>query len=148
MTTPPYPVHAIDTPAPARPNWFSRNWKWVVPVGCFGVVLLGALFACAILSLVFGMMKQSDPYQAAIQRAAASPTVVQQLGNPVSPRWWVSGNIQLNGSSGTADLTIPLSGPRGKATVYVIGQKSAGRWTYSLMEVEVDGVESRVNLLQ
>jgi hypothetical protein len=33
-----------------NPNWWSRNWKWFVPVGCLSLILL----FCAFIAVVFG----------------------------------------------------------------------------------------------
>ena len=35
-------------------NWWDRNWKWFVPVGCLGALALVAVFVGAILMIVFG----------------------------------------------------------------------------------------------
>jgi hypothetical protein len=60
----------------------------------------------------------------------------------------VTGNINFANDSGNADLAIPLSGPQGHGTVYVVARKSAGTWSYDRFEVELDGAEERINLLK
>ena len=41
-----------------------------------------------------------------------------------------------------------ISGPKGKGTIYVVAKKSAGEWSYSRMEVEVEGQPGRIDLLR
>jgi hypothetical protein len=132
----------------ARPNWWSRNWKWFVPVGCLTLILLFAAFIGAIVFIIFGSMKQADVYKQALARAQNDPVVAQKLGSPIKPGMWLSGNININGPSGEAKISIPISGPKGTGTIYVEATKSAGRWNYSLMQVAVDGEDTRVDLLQ
>jgi len=48
---------------PQGRNWWDRNWKWFVPVGCLGSLILFLGFIAAIMLLVFGMMKSSDAYK-------------------------------------------------------------------------------------
>jgi hypothetical protein len=135
------------TPPPVRRSWWSRNWMWVVPTGCLTFVVLIAAFVGAIIMIVFGAMKSSDAYKMAVTRAKQNPQVVQALGTPIDEGLWVSGKTNVEGSSGSADITIPISGPKGKARIYAVATKRAGRWTYSTLEVEVEGKGERIDLL-
>ena len=118
---------------PQRQSWWSRNWKWFLPAGCL---------------IIFGSMKQADVYKQALARAQGDPVVTQKLGSPIKPGMWLSGNININGPSGDAKIAIPISGPKASGTVYVEATKSAGKWNYSLMQVAVDGEDTRIDLLQ
>ena len=129
-------------------NWWSRNWKWFVPVGCLGTILIFSAFIVLILSLIFGIMKSSDVYRDALETARADSAVVEALGVPIEEGWFVTGNIDVSGSSGDADLAIPISGPRGKATLYVKAAKSAGQWEYSTLVVDLENTGERIELLQ
>lgn len=90
----------------------------------------------------------SDVYREALARAKASPGVVRSLGEPLREGLFVSGSIQVTGPSGNAELAIPLSGPRGKGTIYLEARKSAGRWNYSRLLVEVTATGERIDLLK
>ena len=109
--------------------------------------MLIALFVAAIVLIVFGAMKSSDAYKTAVARAKANPEVIAALGTPIEEGMWVSGKTNVDGSSGEADITIPISGPKGKAKVYAVATKRAGRWTYSTLEAAIDGREERIDLL-
>jgi len=133
---------------PQRPSWWSRNWKWFVPAGCLTIILLFAAFVGAVAFIIFGSMRQSDAYKQALAKAQSDPVVAQRLGTPIKPGMWVSGNININGPSGEAKIAIPISGPKGSGTVYVEATKSAGKWNYSLMQVAIEGEDTRIDLLQ
>jgi Cytochrome oxidase complex assembly protein 1 len=132
-------------------SWWNRNWKWVVPVGCLVLFLpllvLGG-FVGGILAIVFGSIKNTDVCQQALSLAKSNPAVIEALGEPVEDGWFMSGNINTSGSSGSADLSLPLRGPKGKATLYAVATKSAGRWEYQTLAVEVDGRDERIDLLE
>jgi hypothetical protein len=134
-----------------RPSWWSRNWKWVVPVGCLGslVVFVGGivLFVFLIYSGVTAVIRSSDAYQEGMSRTRAHPDVKAALGEPIESGFWVSGNINTSGASGNADLSIPISGPNGSGTLAIVGTQSGGRWQYTTMEVTIDGRPAPVNLL-
>jgi len=141
-------MSATATPVPPQPQgWFARHWKAVVGVGCLGVIILAVAFVGGIMLLVMGSIRSSDAYQQALAKAKANPEVALRLGQPIQPGWFISGSINVSGPSGDADLSIPISGPKGKGTVYVVGKKSAGEWSYTRMEVEVEGQPGRIDLL-
>ncbi len=103
-------------------------------------------FGGLILMVVFGAIKSSDAYKTAVARASADPRVVNALGTPIKEGMLVSGSIKTSGPSGNADLSIPISGPKGKGTIYAVATKSAGQWRYSTLTVEVAGTGERIEL--
>ncbi|HYX68348.1 MAG TPA: cytochrome c oxidase assembly factor 1 family protein [Terriglobales bacterium] len=136
-----------DQLQPRPEGWFARHWKAVVGVGCLGVVILGGALMAGIFFLVMGGIRSSDVYQQALAKANANPEVVVRLGQPIKPGWMVSGSINVSGPTGDADLAIPVSGPKGKGTIYAVAKKSAGEWTFSRLEVEVEGQPGRIDLM-
>ena len=127
-------------------GWWSRNWKWFVPVGCLSILAAIAVVVVLIVTLVFGALKSSDVYKQAMAKTTANPTVISELGQPIESGWMVSGSISVNGSSGEADISIPISGPKKSGTIFAVGRKSAGEWKFSRLEVEVPN-RPRINLL-
>lgn len=132
---------------PYRPNWWSRNWKWFVPVGCLSTLLLFAAGIALLVSFVFGMMKSSDVYAQAVTRAKADPQVIAALGSPITDGYFTSGSIQQTNGSGTAELSIPISGPKGTGTIYLEARKSAGQWSFNKLTVEIAHPNRRIDLL-
>ncbi len=141
-----------DTPpvnaGPQRPGWWSRNWKWFVPSGCLTLLLLVVGFACLIATIVFGAIKSSDAYKMALTKAKADPRVVSALGSPITDGYFVMGKTNVNGTSGNADLTVPISGPKGKGTIYFVATKFAGQWTFSKLMVEIAATGQRIDLIE
>ena len=137
-------------PIPSKPagNWWTRNWKWFVPTGCFTVLILFAAFITLIVMIVFSAMKSTDVYRDALAHAKRDPAVVEALGSPIKDGFLLSGNTNVNGAAGESNLAIPISGPKGKGTIYVSANKSLGRWNYSGLVVEVGQTHERIDLLQ
>jgi hypothetical protein len=52
----------------------------------------------------------------------------------------------VSGDSGKADLTIPISGPNGNGSIYVVATKFAGEWSYSRMMVKIDSTGETIDL--
>jgi hypothetical protein len=140
------PSQPPENTQPQRPNWWGRNWKWFVPTGCLTILLLVAAFVCSIVLIVVGAMKSSDAYQAAFDKAKTDPRVIAALGSPIQAGYFVSGSTDVSGSSGKADLTIPISGPNGKGTIYLVASKFGGEWTFSKLVVDVGKTGQRIDL--
>ena len=106
------------------------------------------VFAGSIVVIVFSAMKSTDVYKEALARAKGDSAVVEALGSPIKDGFLVSGNSNVNGASGESSLAIPISGPKGKGTIYVSANKSLGQWNYSGLVVEVGQTHQRIDLLQ
>jgi hypothetical protein len=102
-----------------------------------------------IVTIVFGMMKSSHAYKEALAMARADLHVQEALGSPIKEGLLVMGNISVNGSSGHADLAIPVSGPQGSGTIYVVASKSAAarQWTILRLVVDIKATNERIDLL-
>ena len=119
-----------------------------MPLGCFTVLLLFVIFVGSILVVVFSAMKSTDVYKDALSQASGNSAVIEALGTPIKDGFLVSGNTNVNGASGESNLAIPISGPKGKGTIYVSAKKSLGQWKYSGLVVEVGQTHERIDLLQ
>jgi hypothetical protein len=119
-----------------------------VPSGCLGLFLLAATFGFLIVSIVFGAMKSSDAYKAALARAKADPRVMSALGSPITDGFLVGGSTNVSGTSGHADINVPISGPKGKGTIYFVASKFAGKWTFSKLMVEVADTGQQIDLIE
>jgi hypothetical protein len=157
-TPPPPPPPFSPAPPPSSqpaPGWWGRNWKWFVPTGCclgslLGLLLCIAIFGMGIFGLVSGIskiVKSSEPYQTAMAAAKANDKVVSAIGTPIdegSP----TGHVNPSDDGGDTDLKIPISGPKGKGTIYVAGYRSDGKWVFSRMLVMVDGTGEKIYLIE
>jgi len=133
-------------PVAAREKgWWERNWKWAVPT--FVLVTIG-VFVWALVGFVMGAFRSSYVYQEALARARAHPAVVEQLGTPIEPGRFVSGNLSVSGANGEADLAIPLSGPKGRGTLYARAMKPAGEWRFSMLLFAPENRQQRIDLLE
>lgn len=140
------PVFSLENPH--ERTWWDRNWKWFLPLGCLSGLTLVIGFLAAVLVFVFGLMKSSDAYKLAFAKAQQSPVAMATLGEPLKSGLFVSGNVHVNGSSGAADLAIPVSGPKGSGTLHLQATKSAGRWTFQQLFLDVTATGQRIDLLE
>lgn len=150
--TPPPPPFSSPSgslpPAPPPRGWWGRNWRWFLPVGCFGILALVGVFVLALVIFVFGAIKSTEGYKNALAAAQSNPEVIEALGTPIEDGMFVSGKTESNGASGAMEMMIPISGPKGKGKIFSVGAKSAGQWQMSKLEVEIEKTGQRINLLE
>lgn len=127
-------------------NWWQRNWIWFVPTGCVTILVLIAAFIAIVFFGVSSAMKSSDAYQLAVRKAKADPRVIAALGTPIEEGMFMTGKTNVSGGSGEADISIPLSGPKAKGTLYAVATKSAGTWTFSKLALKVEGTGENIDI--
>lgn len=94
------------------------------------------------------VFKDNAAYQEALTRCKADQRVIQLLGTPIQEGSFSSGSISTTGdASGSADLSIPISGPKGSARLYASSTLKAGIWTFQVLEVAPQDGKPRINLL-
>lgn len=129
-------------------NWFERNWKWLIPSGCIGIIIIGALIAFIFIFMVFHFMKSSDVYKSALMEAKNNALVMEAIGSPIKDAFLISGSISTSGHSGNAEFSIPIYGPEGKAKIFVNASKYGGKWSFSYLVVEVEATGQKIDLLE
>jgi len=141
MTTSP-----SGTLQPPRRSWWSQNWKWIT-AGCALLAFL-PLAILGIIALVLSGMRNSDVCRLAMAYVRQDEVVLQKLGSPIEQGWLMSGTMQTSGGSGTADLSLPISGPKGKGKLYLTAEKRAGEWKFSTLVLRIEGETEAIDLLR
>ena len=131
---------------PQQRGCLGRNWKWMLPVGCLGLILGVVALVVGIFFVAMSAMKSSDVYQGALKAAQAHPAAVERLGEPIKDGWFVKGNVQVSAGGGSANLEIPVSGPKKAGTLFVTATSPDGAWMYERLDLAVEGGET-VSLL-
>ena len=128
-------------------SWWDRNWYWAIPTGCLGC--LGMVIGSCVVMIggIFGTIRGSEPFEVVLDRARSDPRVIEALGEPIREGWAVSGNFSLQDDSREADLTIPISGPKGDAELHVVAHREGDEWTYDVMEVRLENSGGIIDLL-
>lgn len=127
-------------------GWWGRNWTWAVPAGCLTLAFLFVGAVATLLWLLVSGVQSTEVVQEALARARADDRIVEGLGDPIEPGWWISGSMEFSGGVGTADLTIPIAGPDGSGRLYVEASHEDGVWTYHRLDAKLESVPGRIDL--
>lgn len=120
----------------------------IIGCGCLALVVIGLLGGAGIFFGVTKALKSNAPYRDAISAAESSPAAIAALGEPIKPGLIPSGNISINNGEGEVNFEIPVSGPKGKGTIHIKGEKPAGAptWIYDIRELKVEGQSEPIPL--
>jgi PAN domain-containing protein/cytochrome oxidase complex assembly protein 1 len=118
-------------------GWWSRNWKWFVPVGCLSI--LATCGCCIGGSVLFTLnsIKGSRAYQEAVAKAKADPDVQAALGTPVEANWMVQFNTSSVGGETFTRARIPLQGPKGEGTLHLTARERDKQVHFEQLDVLV-----------
>jgi hypothetical protein len=129
-----------DDDRPAKRSGCLNPWV----LGCIGVPLLLVVGCFALAGGGFLWMRSSLPKEPALERARANPAVVAALGTPLESKLFGDTNVMVYDSktsnerrSTRASYSIPVSGPKGKGTILIEGEKRQGAWLYRRMELKI-----------
>ena len=129
-------------------SWFKRNWKWALPVG--GCLVVGGLLIAFVVTLFFGvktLFKDSEPYNTAMKKATQSEWVISRLGEPIEEKGIATGNVNYSDDEGSAEIAIPVRGPKNEAEIMVWAKKSGDTWTYTVLKITIEDTGEVYDLL-
>ena len=122
-----------------KKSWFSRNWKWAVPVGgCLVIIIAFVIFAGSMIFGLTSLFQGSTPYKQALELAQSNPQVIEKLGEPVEKNGALKGSFTLSNNEGHANFDIPIKGSKGNAILYIDADKQGDAWIYHTLEVVLD----------
>lgn len=130
-------------------SWWKRNWKWFVPLsGCFLLLIFMVVLAGGLFFGISSVMDDSDAYKEGIKRISGDDYVVSILGAPIEKDGVTKGAIKYHNGIKSVNLSVPIKGPNGKATLRVVGEAINDLWEYSKIEVSIEAQDTIVNVLQ
>jgi hypothetical protein len=123
----------------------QKRFGWVKWALLIVVLLVGLPAGCSYW--LFGFLANNEAAKLAVLQAEQHPAVAAKLGTPLKVGRFASGSINVSGTSGDADLALPVSGPKGAGTLYVKATRTAGRWNIELLQLAPDDGSSRINVV-
>src|SRR4051812_24052314 len=118
-------------------GWWSRNWKWFVPVGCVSLLAMCGCCGFGVFFLTVNAVKNSHAYAEAVKRAKEDPDVQKALGTPIETGWQTQLNTNLRGGQSVTSARIPLSGPKGEGTLFVKATEKGSTLTFQQLDVVI-----------
>ncbi len=117
-------------PVPSRKP--SRIRPLFLIGGVTALIVVGLSCVLGILLFVFGLLRDHTTTQQAVRLAEADARVTAVTGTPLTTGRFVTGQVSTNNGVGSANLSVPVSGPKGSGTISLAAaQDGQGNWVYS-----------------
>jgi len=113
--------------------------------GCLPSLFFIGLCAGFIMLSSHVMFRAFGPLDQALTIINSDPRVVQAFGEPITPGIFVTGEMESSGSSSSAQLSVPIYGPRRGGELNVSGDWRRGVWDLDMWVVyDDDGEEQTI----
>jgi hypothetical protein len=140
----------------SRWAWRNRAWrdadhfrsvqrKWAIAgvIVWIGAIGLGGGTVAGVLA----MMKSSGAYMMTMEAVRNDAAVEDALGSGIDGGFWITGNIRIEaGGTGSAKLSIPLTGSKGSGRALSHAVRNDGNWELRLLVVFPDGAKAPIVL--
>lgn len=124
------------------PNWKRRLIFWGA---AFAAVM--AFIGVTVFAAVIYSMNSSWACSKGARLARSNVRVARELGEPIEFGWFVTGQINVAGDSGTADIAIPVRGQKNKGKVYIVAHKLHGGWKVDEAVARLNDADNVIDLL-
>lgn len=115
--------------------------------GCLPTLFFIGLCAGFIMLSSHIMFRAFGPLDQSLQIINADPAVIRAFGKPITPGAFVTGEMSGGGSSSSADLSVPIYGPKRSGELNVSGSWHKGVWDLDIwVTYEADGEEQTINI--
>ena len=132
-------------------SWFARNWPWAVPVGgCLTLIIVVSIMIGVAVVKMPELLNNVEPIQHGITQTMSNDDVREAIGEPIEVDRYgeTEGTFDIKNDNSEINMTFPLKGPKGTASLIIRGAKENDQWTYSELYVEIHSSGTRINLLE
>jgi hypothetical protein len=134
------PEHSTEPGAsvPSHPR-FSRNRR---RLALMAIAATSAISVVGISPYIAHLiaLRNSEVVRSALAQAQLNPAVTARLGKPVKPGWKISGSmVDLLDHAGRAQLSIPVSGPKGEGSLSLLASRVADVWKLDTLRFKGTG---------
>jgi hypothetical protein len=113
-----------DSTAEPPPGLSKMGKAWVVAA----IVATFALYCGSLMVAIESIVQSSEIYKITVKNAQDSPCVASLLGTPLTPGQMTTGGMEEGSRDGSANLNIPVNGPKGKGRLELEAEKQGGVW--------------------
>lgn len=143
----------MDNEIQKRKSWIGRNWKWLTPVGVIGVLGLMLLFSAISQGNPgdFALaLKDNQLYQGAVDKANQNEDVKNAIGtlDPVDKMAILESTVEYSDNKQSVNLTVRVSGSKGKAKMDVQAVKSETAWHYKFIKMRIKNPKQEIIVLE
>lgn len=92
-------------------------------------------------------LMKGEPYQLSLTAVTEHAEVIELVGNPIIPSWYVLGSVHTSGPDGSAALEYSIEGSVASGKVYAYATKIIGEWHLDTVVVSVNQSNKRITVI-
>jgi hypothetical protein len=141
----------MDNEIVAEKSWWKRNWKWFVPIS--GIFMICIVFVSGIdgsLTDYAQAYTDASLCQTAIDTANKNERVIDVLGHlePIDKLAILEGNARYSNNNHMVNLTVRVTGNKGKAKMDVAAEKHGENWTYKNIKLRIKDTGEEIPVVE
>lgn len=143
--------HKMDNELIIEKSWWQRNWKWFLPASCLFLVCITLLIGTNNGLTDFAQTyADSELCQNAINEANKNDEVIEDLGKlePIDKFAIMEGNSVYSNSGKNVEITVRISGQKGKAKMDISAEKLGETWNYKIIKIRIKNPEKEILILK
>lgn len=131
-------------------NWSQRNWKWLVPITAFLILIIALLPLTSGLTSLAQAYAEPSLYENALEKARQNDRALEVLGNlePIDKLAIMEGNVVYSEDNNAVDLTFRITGSKGKGKMDIVALKNNGVWDYQLIKIRIRNPKEEIIVLE
>jgi|GEM_PF-2172016 len=114
----------------------KTNKVWLMGcliTGCVMLVIGGII--SALVFVLPAIFKSNDAYRGALEIVRADTRARILFGEPIEDGWMPMGSVNVSGDTGSANMSVGISGPLNSGRLYIEATKSGGEWQYQVLKL-------------
>lgn len=131
-------------------NWGRRNWKWLVPITAFLILIIAFFSLTSNLTSFAQAYAEPSLYENALEKARQNERVQTVLGilEPIDKLTILEGNAVYADDNTEVNLTFKVTGNKGKGKMDIKANKIDGNWEYELIKIRIKKPEEKIIILK
>ena len=141
----------MDNEINVEKTWLKKNWKWLMPVS--GMLLICILFVSSIdgnFSDFAQAYSDTSLCQKAIDKTNKNERVIEILGRlePIDKLAIMEGNAKYSNKGNSVEMTIRVTGNKGKAKMDFSADKNGQNWDYKNIKIRIKKTGEEIQILK
>ena len=132
-------------------NWFTRNWKWLVPTFLF-LILCGAISTFISIENTTDVIQaysDNSLYEKAIEKAKTNERVIEVIGEieQIDKLAILEGTAIYSNNNNSIETSIRIKGTKGKGKMDIVADKKGTEWIYNKINIRIKNPKEEIQIL-
>lgn len=135
-----------------RKSWWSRNWKWFLPLTLLSILSFGFILSSNIAGNTTDIVQaysDNSLFEGAIQKANSNQEVLKIIGTitPLDQLAILEGNTSYSTGYNSVHSSVRIQGTKTKGKLDLTAFKKGTGWAYTKIVVRIKNSKKEITVL-